>query len=130
MGPVNCSFIGCKYFWVVFSHGLPHWSSLSSEFEILLSGFDNKLPENCQKLNEELKEMKTKLQCEPGRFLNPTSWCDVGKTRRGKWDYPSLVPLNTSELRTKTVEPLPDRQHTEEELGESQSSQRGEMYFE
>ncbi|CAL6034106.1 Hypothetical_protein [Hexamita inflata] len=22
--------------------------------------------------------------------LNPTSWCDVGKTRRGKWDYLSL----------------------------------------
>ncbi|CAL6030236.1 Ornithine_decarboxylase [Hexamita inflata] len=53
--------------------------SLSSEFELQLScidfggGFDNKLPENCQKLNEELKviqkELSLELQCEPGRFL-------------------------------------------------------------
>ncbi|CAL6090979.1 Hypothetical_protein [Hexamita inflata] len=26
--------------------------------------------------------------------LNPTSWCDVGKTRRGKWDYPSLYSFH------------------------------------
>ncbi|CAL5999486.1 Hypothetical_protein [Hexamita inflata] len=30
--------------------------------------------------------------------LNPTSWCDVGKTRRGKWDYPSLLPGQWEQL--------------------------------
>ncbi|CAL6055870.1 Ornithine_decarboxylase [Hexamita inflata] len=51
----------------------------SSEFELQLScidfggGFDFKLPENCLKLNEKLKEIQKEssleLQCEPGRFL-------------------------------------------------------------